>query len=119
MTSISCKIVPLQNFFFLTDRKATSRRAKSCAFRVHLFPHFFTQSARKNGIKMFSRYLSTNFISSLTSEVARVAQWLEHRAQRSDDACVGGVKSHCGTWVPVFQMSPYKARSRVAVGVAR
>jgi hypothetical protein len=28
--------------------------------------------------------------------VARVAQWLEHRAQRSDDLCVGGSNSTVG-----------------------
>jgi hypothetical protein len=26
-------------------------------------------------------------------------------------------ESHCGTWVPVLRMRPYKPRSRVAVGV--
>jgi hypothetical protein len=30
-----------------------------------------------------------------------------------------GCEPHCETWVPVFQMRPYKPRSRVTVGVAR
>jgi hypothetical protein len=54
----------------------------------------------------------------IPTSVARVAQWLQRRAQRSDDPCVGG-SNHTGTWVPVFRMRPYKLRSRVAVGVAR
>jgi hypothetical protein len=30
-----------------------------------------------------------------------------------------GFESHCGTWVPIFRMRPYKPRSGVTVGVAR
>jgi hypothetical protein len=44
---------------------------------------------------------------------ARVAQWLERRAQRSDDPCVGG-SNPTGTWVPVYRMRPYNPRPRVA-----
>jgi hypothetical protein len=48
-----------------------SNRAKTCVFIahenvrafLHLFPHFLTQSAQKNGIKKFSKHLWANLIS--------------------------------------------------------
>jgi hypothetical protein len=50
----------------------------------------------------------------------RVAQWLEGRAQRSDDLCVRGLNPTVGRGCRSFGCQrPYKLRFRVAVGVAR
>jgi hypothetical protein len=70
-------------------------------------------------------FFGSGFNSSNTSrsdyiflKVTRVAQWLERRL-KGLMILTSRVESHCGTWVPAFQMRPYKLRSHVAVGLAR
>jgi hypothetical protein len=74
---ISCEIVALWKNFVHRPESYDLNSAKSCVFIVHenmrtvlhLFPHFSVQSDQKNGMKKFSRHLSVNLISLLTSEI--------------------------------------------------
>jgi hypothetical protein len=75
--NVSCKIVAFGKKCRQNAESKNLKRVKSCVFRaytnvrvlLHLFPHFLTQSAQQKGIKRFSRHLSTNLISFLTSEI--------------------------------------------------
>ena len=55
----------------------------------------------------------------LKHDVARVAQWLERRAQRSDYPCVGGSNPTVGRGCRSVGGDRKTPRSRVVVGVAR
>jgi hypothetical protein len=47
-----------------------------------------------------------------------MVQWLERLRKDLMISLCRGIESHCGTWMPVLRMKPYKPRFWVAAGVA-